>query len=73
MVYNLDFSVDNVTVNVSGSLSSYTVNGLEEYSTHRCEIAAGTIVGSGPFSSPTEFLTMQDGELANGFENVTSI
>lgn len=61
VVYNLDFSVSNVTVNVSGALLSYTVTGLEEYSTCRCEISAGTSVGSGPFSSPTEFMTTQDG------------
>lgn len=61
VVYNLDFMVNNITVNVSGTLLSYTVTGLEEYSTHRCEISAGTSIGSGPFSSPTEFMTTQNG------------
>jgi len=62
VVYNLEFDVNNITVNVSGSVLSYTVSELEEFSRHGCRIAAGTIVGPGPYSSATEFVTMQDGK-----------
>ena len=58
---NLDFTVDDVITNVSGSLLTYTVSDLEEYSTHECRIAAGTIIGTGPYSSPIELTTLQDG------------
>ena len=62
VVYNLEFNVNNITVNISGSVLSYTVDQLEEFSRHGCRIAAGTIVGPGPYSSSTEFVTLQDGK-----------
>lgn len=61
VIQNLQFNIDDITVNVSGSYSSYTVSGLEEYCRYQCQIAAGTIIGSGPYSSYVEFLTMQGG------------
>lgn len=61
LVHNIQFSINDITFNVSGSDLSYTVSGLEEYCRYECQIAAGTIIGSGPYSSRVEFLTMQDG------------
>ena len=49
---------------MSGSDLSYSVSGLEEYCRYECQVAAGTIIGSGPFSSRVEFLTMEDGNHA---------
>ena len=62
IIRNLQFSLDDINVNVSGSDLSYTVEGLEEYCRYDCQIAAGTIIGSGPFSSHVQFLTMEDGK-----------
>lgn len=61
VIQNLQFNIDDITVNVSGSDLSYTVSGLEEYCRYKCQIAAGTIIGSGPYSSYIDFLTMQGG------------
>ena len=61
VVRNLQFSFEDITANVSASDMSYDVGGLEEYCRYECQIAAGTIIGSGPYSSPLEFLTMEDG------------
>ena len=60
-IHNLQFNIDDIIVNVSGSDLSHTVYGLEEYSQYECQIAAGTVIGSGPYSSYYQFLTMQDG------------
>ena len=61
LIHNLQFNIDDIRVNVSGSDLSHTVNGLEEYCQYECQIAAGTVIGSGPYSSYYQFLTMQDG------------
>ena len=62
VIHNLDFGVSDIRVNVSGSVLNHTVAGLEEYSRHECTLAAGTVIGRGPYSTPTEFATLQDGK-----------
>ena len=61
IIRNLQFNIDDITVNVSGSDLRYTAQGLEEYCRYDSQIAAGTIIGTGPFSSRVQFLTMEDG------------
>lgn len=60
-IRNLQFSRDDINVNVSGSDLSYRVDKLEEYCRYDCQIAAGTVIGSGPYSSHVQFLTMEAG------------
>jgi receptor-type tyrosine-protein phosphatase Q len=60
IVHNLQFDREDITVNVSGSDLSYTVSGLEEYCRYDCQITAGTIIGSGPYSSRVQLLTAED-------------
>ena len=62
VIHNLQFAIDDIKVNVSGSDLSYTVGGLEEYCRYDCQIAAGTVVGAGPYSSRVQFVTMEDGK-----------
>ena len=73
MIRNLQFDVDDITVNVSGSELSYRVSGLEEYSQHECQVAAGTLIGAGPYSSRVEFVTEQDGMDSNTVELVVNL
>ena len=63
VIRNLQFAMDDIKVNVSGSDLSYTVGGLEEYCRYDCQIAAGTVVGAGPYSSRVQFVTMEDGNV----------
>lgn len=62
VIHNLQFDREDIAVNVSGSDQSYTVTGLEEYCRYNCEIAAGTVVGAGPYSLPVQFVTLEDGK-----------
>lgn len=44
------------------TLTTFSFTGLEEYARYTCKVAAGTIVGLGPFSAPVMFVTYEDGK-----------
>ena len=56
------FNLTDITINTTNT--SYTIDTLEEYIRYSCQVAAATDVGIGPFSTPIEITTLQDGELA---------
>ena len=63
IIHNLQFDREDIAVNVSGSVQSYTVSGLDEYSRYDCRIAAGTVIGAGPYSLNVQFMTIEDGKV----------
>ena len=46
-----EFDTDPHSVNVSGSVTSLTLSGLEEYVVYDVKVRAYTSVGPGPFSA----------------------
>ena len=46
-----EFNTDPHSVNVSGSVTSLTLSGLEEYVVYDIKVRAYTSVGPGPFSA----------------------
>ena len=54
------FNLSDITINTTST--SYTIATLEEYIRYSCQVAAATDVGVGPYSSPIEITTLQDGE-----------
>jgi hypothetical protein len=60
IIHNNEFDREDIAVNVSGSDQSYTVSGLDEYSRYDCRIAAGTVIGAGPYSLNVQFMTIEN-------------
>lgn len=54
------FNTNNVFINTT--LTTYTFTDLEEFNNYSCIVAAATSVGVGPYSTPIEFTTLQDGK-----------
>ena len=54
------FNLTDITINVTNT--SYTIATLEEYIRYSCQVAAATEAGVGPYSSPVEIITQQDGK-----------
>ena len=54
------FNLTDITINTTNR--SYSIDTLEEYVRYSCLVAAGTVAGVGPYSSPVLITTHQDGE-----------
>ena len=54
------FNLTDLSINTTNI--SHTITTLEEYVRYSCQVAAATDIGLGPFSSPVEITTLQDGE-----------
>lgn len=52
------------TYTVAGHLTTYAIENLEPYVNYCLQMAATNINGTGPFSTPSCFKTLQDGECA---------
>ena len=59
LLTDLTFGVSQQVYNTT--LTAINFTGLEEYATYACEISAATIAGLGPFNSPVQFTTFEDG------------
>jgi len=57
----LQFQFDIPDIRVNTTFTSHTLTNLEEYNEYTVMIAAATQVGVGPFSSPVNFTTLEDG------------
>ena len=55
------FNISDMVLNTTSDVTTYTVTGLEEYNNYTCRVAAATRIGPGPYSTPIEFSTLQDG------------
>ena len=44
------------------TLTTFSFTGLEEYARYSYEVSAATIGGLGPFSTPVQFTTAEDGK-----------
>lgn len=55
------FNLTDTTINTTNT--SYSIATLEEYIHYSCQVAASNVVGVGPYSSPVEITTLQDGKL----------
>ena len=53
------YNLTNITINITNT--DYTIATLEEYVRYSCQVAAATEAGVGPYSSPVEIITQQDG------------
>ena len=60
IISELVFGLDDIDVNIS--VLTYTATNLEEYNNYSFIIAAATEVGLGPYSSPINFTTEEDGK-----------
>ena len=56
------FNLTDITINTTST--SYTITTLEEYIRYSCQVAAATEAGIGPYSSPVEITTPQDGKFS---------
>ena len=54
------FNLTDITINTTNR--SYSIDTLEEYVRYSCQVAAGTVAGVGPYTSPILITTQQDGE-----------
>ena len=54
-------------IHIITSNLTYTVTGLEEFNSYSFVVAAATIVDIGPYSSPINFTTFEDGMLPKMF------
>ena len=61
IIIDRHFGLDDIHFNTSNL--SYTARGLEEYNSYSFVVAAATIVDIGPYSSPINFTTFEDGML----------
>ena len=57
----LQFQFDIPDIRVNTTFTSHTLTNLEEDNEYTITIAAATQVGVGPFSSPVNFTTLEDG------------
>ena len=58
ILYELVFGLSDISINVTSL--SYTLSGLEEYNNYSFIIAAVTVEGIGPYSTPINFTTEED-------------
>lgn len=54
------FNLTEITINTTNT--SYSISTLEEYISYSCQVAAATDIGVGPYSTPVQINTLQDGE-----------
>ena len=57
----LQFQFDIPDIRVNTTITSHTLTNLEEFNQYTVMVAAATQVGIGPFSSPMNFTTLDDG------------
>ena len=55
-----EFNLSEIVINTTNT--TYEIFNLEEYIRYLCQVAAATESGSGPYSSPLMFSTLQDGQ-----------
>ncbi len=61
-VINVTVVSTGVTFQLTSTTTSLVVSSLDPYTTYLCIIAAVTVVGTGPFSSPFTLSTPEDGK-----------
>ena len=58
IVSDEQFNISDLIINTTATV--YYLTDLEEYNNYSFKVAAGTVGGLGPYSTPIFFITMQD-------------